>query len=193
MVYVLFVKLNNYLINILISSNTINKNIKLLLTIIPIKKNYYLKKNYNKKSKTFHFLNFLEKQTIRFSLPKHPWQHSSHLQPQNPSLHIPRPPIHLPTNPSLSLTCFLFQNSSSSPHSVALIDANFDEILTFRQLKLLVSMLAHSLLHLNVHTNDVILIVAEKSLISTKMNADSFGSEMESESDLEEQWRRDHR
>ena len=43
-------------------------------------------------------------------------------------------------------------------------------------------MLAHSLLHLNVHTNDVVLIVAEKSLILTKMNADSFRSEMESKS-----------
>ena len=44
-------------------------------------------------------------------------------------------------------------------------------------------MLAHSLLHLNVHTNDIVLIVADRSLILTKMNADSFGSEMESESD----------
>ena len=44
-------------------------------------------------------------------------------------------------------------------------------------------MLAHSLLHLNVHTNDIVLIVAERSLILTNMNADSFGSEMESESD----------
>ncbi|KAK7852563.1 4-coumarate--coa ligase-like 7 [Quercus suber] len=75
-----------------------------------------------------------------------------------------RPPIHLPTNSSLSLTSFLFQNSSSSPHSLAFIDFDSDETLTFCQLKLQVSKLAHSLLHLNIHTNNVILIVAPNSI-----------------------------
>uniref|UniRef100_A0A7N2MQF9 Uncharacterized protein n=1 Tax=Quercus lobata TaxID=97700 RepID=A0A7N2MQF9_QUELO len=35
--------------------------------------------------------------------------------PKTQTYTSPRPPIHLPTNPSLSLTSFLFQNSSSSP------------------------------------------------------------------------------
>ncbi|XP_075637786.1 putative CoA ligase CCL10 isoform X1 [Castanea sativa] len=85
----------------------------------------------------------------------------------NPKTQIytsPRPPIHLPTNPNLSLTTFLFQNSSSFPHSLALIDADSGETLTFHQLKLQVSKLAYSLLHLNIHTNDVVLIVAPNSI-----------------------------
>ncbi|KAM4090065.1 hypothetical protein ACJW30_09G031200 [Castanea mollissima] len=85
----------------------------------------------------------------------------------NPKTQIytsPRLPIHVPTNPNLSLTTFLFQNSSSFPHSLALIDADSGETLTFHQLKLQVSKLAHSLLHLNIHTNDVVLIVAPNSI-----------------------------
>nr|POF08512.1 4-coumarate--coa ligase-like 7 [Quercus suber] len=84
--------------------------------------------------------------------------------PKTQTYTSPRPPIHLPTNPNLSLTSFLFQNSSSSPHSLALIDADTGETLTFHQLKLQVSKLAHSLLHLNIHTNDVVLIVAPNSI-----------------------------
>ncbi|XP_075636468.1 putative CoA ligase CCL10 [Castanea sativa] len=76
----------------------------------------------------------------------------------------PRPPIHLPTNPNLSLTSFLFQNSSSFPQCLALIDADTNETLTFHQLKLQVSKLAHSLLQLNIHKNDVVLIVAPNSI-----------------------------
>ncbi|KAM4078342.1 hypothetical protein ACB094_09G030000 [Castanea mollissima] len=76
----------------------------------------------------------------------------------------PRPQIHLPTNPNLSLTSFLFQNSSSFPQCLALIDADTNETLTFHQLKLQVSKLAHSLLHLNIHKNDVVLIVAPNSI-----------------------------
>ncbi|KAK4583157.1 hypothetical protein RGQ29_026088 [Quercus rubra] len=84
--------------------------------------------------------------------------------PKTQTYTSPRPPIHLPTNPSLSLTSFLFQNSSSFPHSLALIDADSGETLTFHQLKLQVSKLAHSLHHLNVHKNDVVLIVAPNSI-----------------------------
>uniref|UniRef100_A0A7N2M759 4-coumarate--CoA ligase n=1 Tax=Quercus lobata TaxID=97700 RepID=A0A7N2M759_QUELO len=84
--------------------------------------------------------------------------------PKTQTYTSPRPPIHFPTNPNLSLTTFLFQNSSSSPHSLALIDADTGETLTFHQLKLQVSKLAHSLLHLNVHKNDVVLIVASNSI-----------------------------
>ncbi|XP_075637191.1 putative CoA ligase CCL10 [Castanea sativa] len=76
----------------------------------------------------------------------------------------PRPQIHLPTNPNLSLTSFLFQNSSSFPQCLALIDADTNETLTFHQLKLQVSKLAHSLHHLNIHKNDVVLIVAPNSI-----------------------------
>ncbi|XP_030925027.1 4-coumarate--CoA ligase-like 7 [Quercus lobata] len=84
--------------------------------------------------------------------------------PKTQTYTSPRPPIHLPTDPNLSLTTFLFQNSSSFPHSLALIDADTDETLTFHQLKLQVFKLAHSLLHLNIHKNDVVLIVAPNSI-----------------------------
>ena len=76
----------------------------------------------------------------------------------------PRPPIHLPNNPNLSLTSFLFQNSSSFPQSLALIDVDTNETLTFHQLKLQVSKLAHSLLLLNIHKNDIVLIVVPNSI-----------------------------
>ncbi|KAK7856740.1 4-coumarate--coa ligase-like 7 [Quercus suber] len=89
---------------------------------------------------------------------------AANFNPKTQTYTSPRPPIHLPTNPNLSLTSFLFQNSSSSPHSLALIDADTGETLTFHQLKLQVSKLAHSLLHLNIHTNDVVLIVAPNSI-----------------------------
>ncbi|KAK4583152.1 hypothetical protein RGQ29_026086 [Quercus rubra] len=84
--------------------------------------------------------------------------------PKTQTYTSPRPPIHLPTNPNLSLTSFLFQNSSSFPRSLAIIDADSGETITFHQLKLQVSKLAHSLLHLNVHKNDVVLIVAPNSI-----------------------------
>ncbi|XP_050243175.1 probable CoA ligase CCL10 isoform X3 [Quercus robur] len=84
--------------------------------------------------------------------------------PKTQTYKSPRPPIHFPTNPNLSLTTFLFQNSSSFPHSLALIDADTGETLTFHQLKLQVSKLANSLLHLNIHKNDVVLIVAPNSI-----------------------------
>uniref|UniRef100_A0A7N2R3X8 AMP-dependent synthetase/ligase domain-containing protein n=1 Tax=Quercus lobata TaxID=97700 RepID=A0A7N2R3X8_QUELO len=84
--------------------------------------------------------------------------------PKTQTYTSPRPPIHLPSNPNLFLTSFLIQNSSSSPHSLALIDVDSGETLTFRQLKLQVSKLPHSLLHLNVHTNDVVLIIAPNSI-----------------------------
>jgi 4-coumarate--CoA ligase len=76
----------------------------------------------------------------------------------------PRPPIHLPANPNLSLTFFLFQSTSSFPHTVAITDADTGEMLTFHQLKLHVSKLAHSLLQLNIGKHDVVLIMAPNSI-----------------------------
>ena len=42
----------------------------------------------------------------------------------------PRPPVHFPVDPNPSLTSFLFQSSSSFPHSLALADADSGETLT---------------------------------------------------------------
>ena len=80
--------------------------------------------------------------------------------PQTQTYTSPRPPIHLPTNPNLSFTSFLFQNSTFFPHSLALIDVDTSETLTFHQLKLQVSKLAHSSPILNIHKNNVVLNVA---------------------------------
>jgi 4-coumarate--CoA ligase len=84
--------------------------------------------------------------------------------PKTQTYSSPRPPIHLPANPSLSLTSFLFQSTSSFPHTVALIDDDTGETLTFHQLQLHVSKLAQSLLQLSIDKHDVVLIVAPNSI-----------------------------
>ncbi|XP_059427900.1 probable CoA ligase CCL10 [Corylus avellana] len=84
--------------------------------------------------------------------------------PKTQTYSSPRPPIHLPANPNLSLTSFLFQSTSSFPQTVALIDADTGETLTFHQLKLHVSKLAHSLLQLSIDKHDVVLIIAPNSI-----------------------------
>ncbi|CAK7343168.1 unnamed protein product [Dovyalis caffra] len=78
----------------------------------------------------------------------------------------PRPQnYHLPTNQNLSLTSFLFQSTLSSPNSIALIDTDSNQSLTFHQLKIQVSTLAHSLhFKLNVSKNDVVLIISPNSI-----------------------------
>ncbi|KAL6133443.1 hypothetical protein ACLB2K_065678 [Fragaria x ananassa] len=76
----------------------------------------------------------------------------------------PRPPVHFPENPNLSLTSFLFQSSSSTPHSLALADADTGETLTFLQLKTLVSRLARALIQLNINKDDVVLILSPNSI-----------------------------
>ncbi|KAL5546117.1 hypothetical protein UlMin_005804 [Ulmus minor] len=77
---------------------------------------------------------------------------------------FPRPPLHFPTNPNLSLTSFLFQSSSSFPHRTTLIDADSGETLTFLQLKTLISKLSYALVHLNVKKGDIVLILAPNSI-----------------------------
>ncbi|BBH07774.1 AMP-dependent synthetase and ligase family protein, partial [Prunus dulcis] len=114
-------------------------------------------------TKTTHFL---EKQILsdsrNFSAPK---THGAKiLQPQNPNLHLPRPPVPFPTDPNLSLTSFLFQSSTSFLNNLALADSDTAETLTFLQLKSLVSKLAHALLNLNIKKNDVVLIFAPNSI-----------------------------
>ncbi|KAG6692716.1 hypothetical protein I3842_10G128400 [Carya illinoinensis] len=84
--------------------------------------------------------------------------------PKTQTYSSPRPPIDFPTNPNLSLTSFLFQNNSSFPHSLALIDADNGKSMTFHQLKHHVSKLAHALLRLNIRKNDVVLVVAPNSI-----------------------------
>ncbi|KAK9920982.1 hypothetical protein M0R45_029516 [Rubus argutus] len=76
----------------------------------------------------------------------------------------PRPPVQFPQDSNLSLTSFLFQTSSSSPHSLALADADTGEPLTFIQLKTLVSRLAQALINLNIKKNDVVLILSPNSI-----------------------------
>jgi 4-coumarate--CoA ligase len=84
--------------------------------------------------------------------------------PKTQTYSSPRPPIHLPANPNLSLASFLFQSTSSFPHTLSLIDADSGETLTFHQLKLHVTKLAHSLIQLNIDKDDVVLIIAPNSI-----------------------------
>ncbi|KAJ7976916.1 4-coumarate-CoA ligase [Quillaja saponaria] len=76
----------------------------------------------------------------------------------------PRPPIHIPSDPNVSTTPFLIKSSSSSAHSLALIDADSGETFTFHQLQTQVAKFAHALLHLNVKKGDVVLILAPNSI-----------------------------
>ena len=111
---------------------------------------------------------FPEKQTHSDNFPVFPTPQTAVAESFNPKPTHPQDPRFtsplIPTSLSLSLTSFLFQSTSSFSNSLALIDADFDETLTFHQLKLQVSKLAHSLLLLNIHKNDVILIVAPNSI-----------------------------
>ncbi|CAI0474357.1 unnamed protein product [Linum tenue] len=77
----------------------------------------------------------------------------------------PRPPLQLPADQNTSLTDFLFRSAASHPDSVALIDAESGETMTFHQLRFHVSRMAHNLqTELGVSKNDVILIVAPNSI-----------------------------
>ncbi|CAK8571636.1 unnamed protein product [Lathyrus sativus] len=76
----------------------------------------------------------------------------------------PRQPIHLPIDPNLSLTSFLFQSTSSIAETIALADAQTDDSLTFRQLKAQVTALSRSLLRLGIQKGDVVLLFAPNSI-----------------------------
>ncbi|CAK8571637.1 unnamed protein product [Lathyrus sativus] len=76
----------------------------------------------------------------------------------------PRQPIHLPTDPNLSLTSFLFQSTSSVPDTVALADAQTGDSLTFRQLETQVTAVSRSLLRLGIQRGDVVLLFAPNSI-----------------------------
>ncbi|KAJ9184334.1 hypothetical protein P3X46_004066 [Hevea brasiliensis] len=84
--------------------------------------------------------------------------------PRTQTYSSPRPRVHLPTNPDLSLTSFLFHSTLSSSCTAALIDADSGDTLTFEQLRIQVSKLAHVLLELNIVKNDVVLILAPNSI-----------------------------
>ncbi|CAK9160783.1 unnamed protein product [Ilex paraguariensis] len=75
----------------------------------------------------------------------------------------PRPPIALPQDPNLSMVPFLFRNLPSLSQSLALVDSDSNETLTFSDLKTKVSNLSHALLNLNIAKNDVVLIFAPNS------------------------------
>ncbi|XP_023526195.1 4-coumarate--CoA ligase-like 7 [Cucurbita pepo subsp. pepo] len=84
--------------------------------------------------------------------------------PQSQIYTSPRPPIHFPTDPTISIVSFLFRNSSSFLHTLALTDADSGESLTFRQLQIQVSQLAHAFIHLGIRKGDVVLIFAPNSI-----------------------------
>ncbi|XP_058763122.1 probable CoA ligase CCL10 [Vicia villosa] len=76
----------------------------------------------------------------------------------------PRQPIHLPTDPNLSLTTFLFQSISSVIDTIALSDAQTGDSLTFRQLETQVTALSRALLRLGIQRGDVVLLFAPNSI-----------------------------
>ncbi|KAI5395681.1 4-coumarate--CoA ligase-like 7 [Lathyrus oleraceus] len=76
----------------------------------------------------------------------------------------PRQPIHLPTDPNLSLTSFLFQSTSSVSDTISLTDALTGDFLSFRQLETQVTTLSHSLLRLGIQRGDVVLLFAPNSI-----------------------------
>ncbi|KAK2401203.1 4-coumarate--CoA ligase [Trifolium repens] len=76
----------------------------------------------------------------------------------------PRQPIHLPTDPNLSLTSFLFQSTSSLADTIAIANAHSGDSLTFRQLKIQVSSLSQSLLRIGIRQGDIILLFAPNSI-----------------------------
>jgi 4-coumarate--CoA ligase len=76
----------------------------------------------------------------------------------------PRQPIHLPTDPNLSLTSFLFQSTSSLADTIAIADAHSGDSLTFHQLKIEVSSLSQSLLRIGIRQGDIILLFAPNSI-----------------------------
>jgi len=76
----------------------------------------------------------------------------------------PRSPIHLPTDPNLSLTSFLFKSNSSVTDTIALTDVQTGESLTFSQLKTQVYDLSRSLLRLGIEQGDVVLLFAPNSI-----------------------------
>ncbi|KAK1411805.1 hypothetical protein QVD17_32581 [Tagetes erecta] len=78
----------------------------------------------------------------------------------------PRPPVHLPQSPTISIVDFLFRNLHSHSNSPALIDPQYNNIITFSQLKQLISDFALTLQHtFNISKNDVVLIFSPNSVL----------------------------
>ncbi|KAK7267736.1 hypothetical protein RIF29_20415 [Crotalaria pallida] len=87
--------------------------------------------------------------------------------PKTMTFSSPRPPIHLPTDPNLSLTSFLFNKTtttSSSATSLALIDADSGDSFTFNNLKIHVIALSYSLLRPGIKKHDVVFVFAPNSI-----------------------------
>ncbi|PKU85016.1 4-coumarate--CoA ligase-like 7 [Dendrobium catenatum] len=76
----------------------------------------------------------------------------------------PRPPVSFPTNPSLSMTTFLFRNAASYPERLAIADADSGETLTFAQLRSTVFSAAAGLQRIGISKGSVILIFAPNSI-----------------------------
>ncbi|XP_060169607.1 probable CoA ligase CCL7 [Lycium barbarum] len=77
-----------------------------------------------------------------------------------------RPSLVFPKNQNnLSMVSFLFRNISSYQEKPALLDADFDQTLTFSKFKSIVSKISHGLIHqMGIKKNDVVLIYAPNSI-----------------------------
>lgn len=77
----------------------------------------------------------------------------------------PRPPITFPSDPNTSMVPFLFRyNASLFSDTLALIDNDSHETLTFSELKTTVAKLAAAFHQLGISKNDVVLIFAPNSI-----------------------------
>ncbi|KAK9691172.1 hypothetical protein RND81_09G181000 [Saponaria officinalis] len=75
-----------------------------------------------------------------------------------------RPPLILPTNPNLNMVSFLFQNISLYPDQPALIDSDSGKIVTFSDLKSMVTNVSHGIINLGIEKGDVVMIFAPNSI-----------------------------
>ncbi|KAI3856073.1 hypothetical protein MKW92_043820 [Papaver armeniacum] len=74
-----------------------------------------------------------------------------------------RPPVYLPEDPNTSLVSFLFRNSDSYPDKIAIVDVDFGETLTFKELKSMVVKASIGFFKLDVKNGDVVAILAPNS------------------------------
>ncbi|XP_039120393.1 4-coumarate--CoA ligase-like 1 [Dioscorea cayenensis subsp. rotundata] len=78
--------------------------------------------------------------------------------------HSPRPPVHFPPDPNLSILSFLSAAASGHPHRIALADSDTDETLSFSDLLSLIPRAGLGLSRrLGVTCNSVVLIFAPNS------------------------------
>lgn len=74
-----------------------------------------------------------------------------------------RPPLVLPSDPNANIVSFVFRNSSSYSHRLALADADTGESLSFDNFRTIVARAAGGFARVGVVKGDVVLIVAPNS------------------------------